>query len=105
MSADAPAPSLAVTPEQTRYRWIEDEDAPKGRRRVKVIEFNGVEGYEVRFTEACSGCFEFGDYGGLAHNYPWDEKAQCRVGAGCDECGYTGKRRQIHFIPFTEYMR
>lgn len=83
-----------------RYRWIDDEFAPKGKRRVRVIEFEGRNGYAVTYTTACSGCFEFGDYGGLAHNYAYDEKHGCHVGSGCDECGYTGKRRQSQFIPF-----
>jgi hypothetical protein len=47
-----------------------------------------------RWTEACSGCFEPGENGSLDHLYPWDERAGCRVGAGCSECGFTGKRRR-----------
>lgn len=47
----------------------------------------------VTWTSECSGCFEGGENGGLAENYPWDEKAKCRIGMGCQECGYTGKRR------------
>jgi len=58
------------------------------------------------YTTSCSGCFEGGEYGGLAHNYPYDEKAGCRVGAGCEECGHTGKRRYPidipHDAPMTE---
>ena len=57
------------------------------------------------YTTSCSGCFEGGEYGGLAHNYPWDAKAGCSVGGGCDECGYTGKRRLSFPIPhnFKDY--
>jgi len=44
-------------------------------------------------TQPYSGCFSAGEYGGNEHNYPYDAKAGCRVGAGCHECGYTGKRR------------
>jgi len=33
--------------------------------------------------------------------YPWDEKAKCYVGSGCEECGYTGKRRDSWFSPAT----
>jgi hypothetical protein len=44
-------------------------------------------------TMPCSGCYEPGEYGGNEHLYQWDAKARCRVGAGCRECGYTGKRR------------
>lgn len=52
------------------------------------------------FTDACSGCFEGGEYGGLAHHYAWDDKAKCRVGSGCHECGYTGKRKWSQWVPF-----
>ncbi len=55
--------------------------------------------YTGWWTESCSGCYESGEYGGLAHNYPYDEKAGCRVGGGCDECGYTGKRRMEWPVP------
>ena len=47
----------------------------------------------VEWTQSCSGCFEGGEYMGLAHNYGYDDKAKCYVGYGCDECGHTGKRR------------
>jgi hypothetical protein len=47
------------------------------------------------FTQSCSGCFESED-GRPIGGYPWDEKAHCYIGAGCKECGYTGKRR-IYF--------
>lgn len=49
--------------------------------------------YVISFVDSCSGCFEGGEYGGLAHNYPTDKKHGIRLGAGCFECGYTGKRR------------
>lgn len=55
----------------------------------------------ITYTHHCSGCFEGGEYGGLEHNYEWDAKAQCRVGMGCSECGYTGKRRNTDFVPYT----
>ncbi|ADJ24795.1 hypothetical protein Hden_3000 [Hyphomicrobium denitrificans ATCC 51888] len=54
----------------------------------------------VRWTDSCSGCFEGGEYGGLAHNYDWDDSAQCRVGIGCDECGYSGKVRREEWVPY-----
>lgn len=53
----------------------------------------------VHFTEACSGCFEGGEYMGLASNYGYDKKSGCYVGSGCSECGYTGKRRVSVWIP------
>lgn len=45
------------------------------------------------YVAPCTGCYEGGENDGMAHLYPYDEKAECRVGAGCEECGYTGKRR------------
>lgn len=66
----------------------------------QVVRYDGMDGFVVRWTASCTGCFEFGDYGGLAHLYPWDDKAKCRIGAGCSECGYTGKRVQEHWVPF-----
>jgi hypothetical protein len=56
-------------------------ESPRGRRVV--------------WTTHCTGCTELGDYGQDAHLSPWDAKAMCRIGMGCSECGYTGKRRQI----------
>lgn len=52
-----------------------------------------------KWTQSCSGCFEGGEYGGLAHNYRYDNKAQCHIGMGCGECGYTGKRRVEMYLP------
>lgn len=43
-------------------------------------------------TRSCSGCLNSVD-GHPDGEYPWDAKAGCYVGAGCHECGYTGKRR------------
>ena len=55
----------------------------------------------VTWTDTCSGCFEGGECMGLAHHYGYDDKAGCHVGAGCDECGYTGKRRRAMWVPIT----
>lgn len=79
-----------------RRRYRRDEDGV--RRVVSVI--NGVEGYWSKFTESCSGCCELGDYCGMAHLYEYDDKHGCHVGAGCSECGYTGKRVERFFVPF-----
>ncbi len=70
--------------------------------RVKVVMLDGIEGFMVRFTMSCPGCCELGEYNGLAHLYPYDKKAQCHIGAGCSECGYTGKRRMNEWVPFEE---
>lgn len=68
-----------------------------GRRKYYLYE--GEVFINEKFTRSCTGCYEGGEYNGLAHNYPWDEKAQCRVGSGCEECGYTGKRVEHYPVP------
>lgn len=55
----------------------------------------------ISCTYNCSGCCELGDYGSGSHLYRWDAKAHCLVGAGCKECGYTGKRRNSYWIDYT----
>lgn len=70
-----------------------------GQRRLVVVQ-DGVEGFMVRVTDSCSGCFTAGECGGVAGCYPFDAKAGCRVGAGCHECGHTGKRRRVEWSPF-----
>jgi len=60
------------------------------RRSYAVID--GIVCELASWTDSCSGCFEGGEYMGLAHNYPYDERAGCYRGSGCTECGYTGKR-------------
>lgn len=63
--------------------------------------FGGGPVYEYgEWTTSCSGCLETED-GHPVGSYPWDEKAKCRVGSGCEECGYTGKRRDGWFSPAT----
>ena len=71
-----------------------------GHRHRRNME--GVMCEVVKFTTACSGCFEAGEYGGNSSNYRWDSKAQCHIGNGCHECGFTGKRRGILYIPLAE---
>lgn len=66
-------------------------------KKTKMID--GVEHEIARWTTSCSGCFEGGEYGGLAHNYRYDEKAQCHLGMGCKECEYTGKRKNEMWVP------
>ncbi|WP_109150683.1 hypothetical protein [Azospirillum sp. TSO5] len=53
------------------------------------------------WTETCTGCFESEDgypIGAYAH----DPKHGCYVGDGCPECGYTGKRRMVMWLPHIE---
>ena len=54
----------------------------------KVVMFKGVEGYVVRWTENCSGCTNYVD--GHLDNGPH----------GCSECGFTGRSRREHWVPF-----
>lgn len=69
-----------------------------GTHRAKVVEFGGELGMEVRWTDSCSGCFEFNEGLGL-DRYQFDSKAGIYLGHGCEECGYTGKRRQVDWVP------
>lgn len=76
--------------ERIRYRTFEDYDGQHLRRRVVVR--NGFEGYIERWTDDCSGCTEQGEYGGMLYG-PF----------GCEECGYTGRRRTAVWIPFPDH--
>ncbi len=80
--------------EPIRYRadW-------EGKRR-RVVLNEGHEGFVIRWTDSCSGCYEGGEYGGSAHLYPTDPKAGCSIGFGCEECGYQGKVRHSMWFPF-----
>lgn len=42
----------------------------------------------ARWSQACSGCYE-----------GWDSAHS--TGHGCRECGYTGRRREGHWVPLT----
>ncbi len=84
----------------TRYRRHEDGT------RSKVVTVDGIDGFIARWTDSCTGCYESCD-GYPSGRYPVDPKHGCRVGAGCHECGYTGKRRYETWAPFdfAEYER
>lgn len=60
-----------------------------GKRRLVTLDPNsGAEGYMLWHSDYCSGCTEYGDYG-------------TRYGPfGCDECGYTGRRRHHVWTAF-----
>jgi len=67
------------------------------RRRKYAIGpsdlFGDVDGKEtlcelVRWTRACSGCSPDGEFSHGASK-----------GSGCEDCGYTGKRREAMWIP------
>ena len=68
-------------------------------RRYRIVMNEGFEGFVVHWTSTCAGCYETED-GYPVGEYPYDEKAQCALGAGCTECGYRGKVRQSMWIPF-----
>jgi hypothetical protein len=67
-------------------------------RRRKYAVINGELCSLGRWTDTCSGCCETVD-GHNVHRYPRDKKHGCLIGGGCDECGYTGKRRQSFWGP------
>ena len=81
---------------------IEEAERLAGKRldrRRKYFIWEGRICYDGHCTVSCSGCFESGEYMGLAPNYLYDEKDSCHIGTGCDECGFTGKRRMHFPIP------
>lgn len=56
------------------------------RRNYAIIDGGVCE--LAQWSQACSGCYEGYD---SAH----------AIGIGCDECGFTGRRRQAHWVPLT----
>ncbi len=59
------------------------------RRKVYTLGHDGELATEEWFTGACSGCScDCGEGYGCSHG-----------GAGCDECGYTGKVKQYFPLP------
>lgn len=67
------------------YLMLRDRE---GRRRRAVVD-HGFLGYWVTLRIECSGCTEYGEYGGNKHG-PF----------GCRECGYRGVRRWRDFMTF-----
>lgn len=55
----------------------------------------------AKWTGSCSGCTESEDGHPVGH-YPADPKHHCLIGAGCPECGYTGKTRRAYWVPAIE---
>lgn len=47
-------------------------------------------------------CTEFGEYMGNINGHDYDEGVGCHIGGGCEECGYQGKRRHVHWVPFAQ---
>lgn len=71
------------------YRMRTLRDADGAVCRVRVVYHLGFAGYIDRWTAECTGCTEHGESGGET----WGP-------FGCDECGYTGKRRHEFFVAF-----
>lgn len=82
----------APLPEKPRYR--RDDEG----KRHRVVMYDGFEGYYVRWTARCTGCSESCE--GQMVVYDTDKKSGEMIGIGCSECGYTGKVRQVHWVPF-----
>lgn len=52
----------------------------------------------ISWTSHCTGCCELGEYGSGSEHYENDLNHGCLIGAGCRECGYTGKRRDAMWV-------
>ncbi|WP_375549479.1 hypothetical protein ABWI01_03550 [Oceanicaulis alexandrii] len=50
------------------------------------------------WVESCTGCHETFE-GHSVGDYPRHPKHGCEIGAGCEECGYTGVRRHSWWVP------
>jgi hypothetical protein len=72
-----------------RYVWSKIDGPPT---RHLVVRHRGEECIVLRYTRVCSGCdCDCGDGYGCSHG-----------ASGCDECGYTGKRRHAEAWPIAE---
>lgn len=93
---------IEVTNPRRYQRYLKDEEVV--RRLIYLYKNKNdhtYEGYMGSYTTVCSGCLELGDYGTVLYSGGFDPKTGMVIGAGCRECGYTGKRRHTVFIPFT----
>lgn len=78
-----------MSAQRRRYAYADFGDGK--RQRVLKVYHMGIPGCVIRFTDDCSGCTEWGDYGS-------------KYGpSGCEECGYTGKRRREEWVPLPGY--
>ena len=57
-------------------------------RRHKWEEFCGELVYPYKYSHACSGCTE-----------QKEMQQSPKKGGGCDECGYTGRKRDVVPVP------
>lgn len=79
--------------EREPRRWAFIDDGDGNRQRVQIVMHRGIPGFEARWTEDCNGCTEYGDYGSPKYGPN-----------GCDECGYTGKRCRVEWLPLPAYQ-
>lgn len=56
----------------------------------------GVMCLVLKYTDTCSGC---------RCDIMQSDKNGIAMGMGCEECGYTGKRRSVLYIPLTDLGR
>ena len=70
--------------------------------KKQIVNNCDRQGVWETITTSCSGCFETVD-GQPVGDYPWDAVAGCHIGAGCSECGYTGKQSYDSFFTIEEY--
>jgi len=54
---------------------------------------NGVMCGVIKYTGTCSGC---------TCDVMQVDKNGVQLGMGCEECGYTGKRRHVMYIPLSK---
>lgn len=72
-----------------RPATYEQAEAVAGRRLDRRRNYAIIDGRvaeSASWSQACSGCYEGYD-------------SYHAAGSGCDECGYTGRRRQAHWVP------
>jgi hypothetical protein len=94
-----------LTEEEPKVVRITPQEAEERlRHRVDRRSRYGFDGEQVlvltTFVNPCSGCYYAGEYGGLESDYEYDTKAGCRVGSGCSECAYNGKRKTNVWVPY-----
>ena len=92
------------------YKKLTIEEAEKHiggrldrRRKYFLWDFhddgNPVVCHDFKYLHHCTGCLEMGDYGSILSSGGFDPKRRIEVGAGCQECGYTGVRWSRHIVP------
>ena len=75
---------------KTPPTWVEAERV-SGKRLDRRCTYTIVDGkvyQNVQFSEPCSGCTEVPEF-----------TSGPERGAGCEECGYTGRRKRCEGVP------